>query len=523
MATGYCRLLYVSDHVQGDPRDQAIQFGRLLLRCLPRIESVDVQALLPGGHELRIGGLTHGISGLRRQYDHTTLRLAWNQARLRAALTLLGETDTVRLAEALPLLDEAWLVTLEIGNAYVAGHAAATDIQGLDQRVAELHRHGRSLRPPLGAVEIGDTAMGEEVPVPMADDLAALITDLTGNVFSRLSKPDGHRALASYLADTVIGRHLQGAIRQPWHLLGIQGHPASLDRLSVVLHDLYAVVDTVATGDADLARIGRSARSGTRELSLRRAAETCRRFAHRRRQARRDDVQRVCRASGLRATVLRELGEAPPDGTVTLAISVELDSVLEWPGAVSELRDALSPGRLLGETYVFIPLRAGRSLPSLAMKLITDIWPATDLSEWAPQLPEPHPSHLADAFDRAQLALQAISGVHHLPTDQQQHELVRAAATSAISDFENAREELLEYPSDLLTNELLRVIDALAIQVQAEIDHTHSGPSVAEQVAVGALQSGGSEVLTTIIGARYLALEWDISPPAAVDILQALS
>lgn len=45
---GYCRLLHISDEVQGDPRQQAIGVGRLLLRCLPTIDSVDVQALLPG-------------------------------------------------------------------------------------------------------------------------------------------------------------------------------------------------------------------------------------------------------------------------------------------------------------------------------------------------------------------------------------------------------------------------------------------------------------------------------------------
>jgi hypothetical protein len=519
----YCRLLHVSDELQGDPRDQAVRFGRLLLRCLPWIESVDVQALLPGGHELRFGDYTHGVSGLRRQYDHSTLSVAWNQARLRAALTLLGETDTVRLSEALPLLDEAGKITLDIGNALVVGRAADADVRALEQRVAQLHNRARSLRPPIGRVEIGDTAIAEEAPVPIADDLSALITDLTGNVFSRLSSPGEYRALASYLAETVIDRHLHGTIRQPWHLLGMQGHPESLNRMSEVLHDLHAVVNELASNGTDPATIGRSARAGSRAQSLHRAAETCRQAARRRRQARRDALERMCRATGLGTRVLIPPRAAPPTTTTTFAITVRLASLLEWPEAASKLQEALSAEQPLGETYMFIPLRGGRPVPSMAIKLISTAWPATDIGEWKSQLAEPHSSHLADTFTKAQTALQALSGICHLPADQQAHELVVAAASAAASDLEHARDHLVEAPSDPLTNELLAIVDALAVEVQAEIDGTSSRPSVAEQVAVGALQGGGDDVFNTIMGARYLALEWDIDAARAVEMYESLS
>ena len=43
----FARILHVSDAVQGDPRENCVALGRVLLRCLPRIESVDIRAVTP--------------------------------------------------------------------------------------------------------------------------------------------------------------------------------------------------------------------------------------------------------------------------------------------------------------------------------------------------------------------------------------------------------------------------------------------------------------------------------------------
>lgn len=351
----------------------------------------------------------------------------------------------------------------------------------------------------------------------MADDLSGIITDLTGNVFPRLSKPDSYRGLATYISETVIGRHLDGTINEPWQLVGIEGHPASLDRLRAVLLDLHAVVDELANDGADLAKVGRSARSGGRAQALHRAAETCRREGRRRRQARRDALQRQCRSTGLRANVLRDHRDGP--ATDELAVTVELGSLLEWPDAVSRLQAVLSVERPLGETYLMIPLRNGRPVPSLAMKLITTVWPSADLGEWASLLADPYPSPLTDTFEDAQMALQTVSGICHLPEEQQGDHAVQAAAEAAASQFVEAHEALLNMRSDPLIDELVSILETLATRVQAELSGTNTGPSVAEQIASGALQGGDTDEFVTIVGARYFALEWDIDPDAAVEML----
>lgn len=518
---GYCRLLHVSDELQGDPRKQAISVGRLLLRCLPNIESVDVQALLPGGHELRIGDYTHGVSGLRRQYDHSSLSVAWNQARLRAAVTLLGETDTERLAAARPLLDDAEHIAREAGTALVLGRAGKVDLAAFKLSITALHERARSLKPPLGTVAIGDSSIGEETPVPMSDDTAGLLTDLTGNILSRLSNRENYRALEVYIADTTINRHLLGAMREPWYLLGVDGHLRSLDRLKGALADLHAVVHEMAIDGADLAKIERSARSSVRDRALHQAAETCRREERRRRQGRRDALQRACRAASASVKVLSPPPSPLAATMASWAVTIELDSLTDWPDAFEALISALARDQPLGESYVLIPLRSGRPVPSLAVKLISSPLPATNIEEWAPQLNEPHPSSLADAFTEAQTALQALSGMLELPDDQRSHPLVEAAAAEAAADFARARAELLAAPSDRLTQELLSVVDALAAEVQAESDGTGADISVAAQIAAGVVDGSGGTVFDTIIGARYFALEWDVDRAQAVELLQS--
>nr|HMS72896.1 hypothetical protein [Baekduia sp.] len=349
---GHCRLLHVSDTQHGDARQRAVSFGRQLLRCLPRIESVDVQSLLPGGHELRIGDYTHGVSGLRRQYDHSTLSVSWNQARLRSAVTLLGEADTERLNLARPLLDVAGDIVRDAGLALLLGDAAHVDFGQMQRNVTSLHDSARELRPPLGTVEIADTAIGEEAPVPMGDDLSSLLTDLTGNILPRLARRENLRALEAYIAETTIGRHLAGAKAEPWYLLGLESHPSSLDRLSDLLLDLHAVVNEMATEGADFAKVGRSARSGRREEALQRAAEMCRRSEQRRRQERRDVLERLCRTSGVRTRLLRTPSPSLPSLRTSWAVTIELQSLTDWPRAVGDLVTVLSAFQPLGETYV---------------------------------------------------------------------------------------------------------------------------------------------------------------------------
>ena len=510
---GFARLLYVSDTAGGDAREQAVALGQVLLRCLPRIESVDIQALTPGGHEMTIGNFTHGVSRLQRRSDHSVSGIAWNQARIRAALTLVGETDTDRLAKAQPLLNQAAKLTHEFCTHFFTGKPHRLNPKELARQIDELHEGGRSLRPPLGTGELGDAAISEQKSALTNEPLSALILALTGNVFQRLAKPDQYQQLAVYLSNTVISKHIESARREPWTLLGIDGHPASLDRLGDVLSDLYAVVNELAINDTYTANVFASARSGPATSALHRAAQTSKCQQQRRIGTRRKDLQKICDATGLTTQVLHRRQDQT--ALREFAISVELGFLPEWPEAVERLASALNADQRISESYLLVPTRDSRPVPSLVMKLIGSLSPCSELGEWAALLPDPAPSEFTDAFDEAHGALQILSGICVLPDDQRTHRTVRRAVEEAETRYNTTHSRLLDLATDELTDQLLAVIEVFAIQVQAELDGQLNGPGYAEQIATGDLQVAQTDEFYTISVARYLALEWDINPEAA--------
>ena len=514
------RFLHVSDTVQGDAREQAVALGQVLLRCLPRIESVDIQALAPGGIELTIGDFTHGVSHLQRRADYSVAGVAWNQARIRAALTLIGEADTERLAKAQPLLNRAAKLTHESCIYFITGKRHRLDSARLTRQINELHDAGRSLKPPLGAVELGDTAISEQGPALTNEPLSALILALTGNIFRRLTEPDQHRKLAAYLSNTVISGYIESARAEPWALLGIDGYPESLDRLHDVLSNLQAVVSELAANDADPASVFTSAKSGPARTALQRAARTSRHLQRRRIRSRRRELQTTCDTTGFTTKVMYR--HESQTALTEFAITVELGFIAEWSDTSERLASALSAKQPTGEVYLLVPTRHGRPVPGLAMRLIDSLLPHTELGDWATRLPDPSPSEFTDAFDEAQNTLQTLSGIAALPNDQQTHPTVQDAVEEAESLYNKAYGRLLDLATDALADQLLSIIEATAIQVQAELDGEATGPGYAEQIATGYLQVAQTDEFHTLTVARLLALEWDINPAAATSILADL-
>ena len=510
------RILHVSDAVQGDARERCVALGQTLLRCLPHIESVDIQALAPGGHELRFGNFTHGISHLKGQFDYAESLKDWNQARMREVYMLLGDTDTNRLAAALPLLQAAADLTKERATIFLTGEPIHLNPAEYRRRVLELHNAGRELKPPLGQTALGRAGNPDIAPALITDHLSSLIVDLTGDVFKRIGNPEQHRKLAAYISDTVM-KHLNGAINEPWSLLDIEGHPQSLDELRDTLLDIYAVLDQLARKDSATARVLNSVRSGRPEEALHRAAQTSRRHKRQRTRKRHRQIQRLCDRTGLTANVLHR----PQDRPILeeFAITVELDSLLDWLSVVDTLHGILSDQQPVDEIYSLLPLRKGRPIPKLLMRLITQLHPSPELGHWDTMLPEPWPSRLADRFGKAEAALEVLSGIGHLSEDCVDHELVQTAAQDAVEQLHAAHQSLLELPTDPLVARLAELVEAIAAQVQEELDGTHTGQSYIEQLAVSVYKEQPTDELVLILHSTYLALEWDIDRENAIDLL----
>jgi hypothetical protein len=512
----YARILHVSDAVQSDAQGYCDALGPRLIRCLPQIDSVDIKAFAPGGHEMRIGDYSHGVSQLKREHDYPESRLDWNVARSREAYALLGDTDTNRLSAALPLIREAALLVQEMATGLLIGRPIRVSRQEFPARVLDLHRKGRELKPPLAPTGVNDTGTPQKQSALIVDNLSSLIVDITGNMFKRLADPEQHHPLAAYISGTVL-KHLEGATREPWSLLGIDGHPQSLDRLRCTLIDLYIILKQSAGGNRD--RIFRSARSGRPKEALHRAARTSRNLENQRINKKRRAVQQTCDTTGLNTEVLTREQDRPI--LLEFAITVELDSLLDWFDHADRLREALRANRPVDETYLLVPLREGRPVPRLVLALNTSLLPSPGLGDWAAILPDPWPSQLADIFDKANNALQFLSGISHLPEDKLGHQEVQAAAEDAVEQLHGAHQGFLDITSDPLVVDLIELIEVIATQVQTELDGTHTDSTFMEQLVTSLYQEIPTSSFNVILSYTLLALEWDIDPEKAISLLSS--
>ena len=199
---------------------------------------------------------------------------------------------------------------------------------------------------------------------------------------------------------------------------------------------------------------------------------------------------------------------------------VELDSVADWHEAAGELVAALGPDRQPGETYLLVPLRRGRPVPSLAMRLIHSLH-ADPNPDGLGNLPEPHPSELADTLIQACNSLEVLSAVFSLPEEQQAHDRTQAAIQAAETEFEAVLERFSGFPEDdPIVNIVRGVLVQFAQQVPAERDGTSTAPRLAEQITTAAVLSDVTDELAMLIHAQHLALEWGVDPGTAVDHLR---
>jgi len=76
---------------------------------------------------------------------------------------------------------------------------------------------------------------------------------------------------------------------------------------------------------------------------------------------------------------------------------------------------------------------------------------------------------------------------------------------------------------DPLVDELLGLLASIATRVLSELDGTSTEPCFAEQIASELLQNGGIHELDMAVGARLLALEWDIDSSHAIALLESLA
>ncbi|WP_307180658.1 hypothetical protein [Streptomyces canus] len=528
----YARLLHVSDRAQPDAEPAVRNFGRILLRCLPRCESVDVQSLLPGGIPQSSGDFTAGISRLERQYDRSPTQVAWIRAQNLIAATLAGTTDrTSRTAAASTLLPKLYKYLTDLTRVWLTGRSQPRDIAMLQKAQADLYKQATALTLPMDGTHLSSLAADDAVPGGGADHLQLLAYGIADNLTRRIADPEQYRSLAGYARDSLRKSALGVRDKEQWHLVD-QEPPAVLAQLTKALTDLHAVLAELAWGTLGLEALRTAARSGPSAFALARAANLARAAA------RASVVQKQLQADAEGAGISVELRTRPladPNATewppVESAVGVYLDDVIGWSAAVEKL-SALMRHDHVSQGYrgpvLLVPLVESRPVRLLARQLqTTKLWPGVDLFDtWSTVFPEAHPNPLTNAVIDAHQALQCLSGLAYLATLRDTTPLHQSVADEAARRFQEAHRIIAELrPGDPVISTIVDFLGSLGRRVQSEIDEDVAirdpgVPNLAVALAEGVTGQPAHdyqdlEFLITV------ALQWDISPDRATQLLAA--
>jgi hypothetical protein len=514
-AVAFARVLHISEAVHGDPHDRVIALGRLLLRCFPRTTHVDVKLVLPGGHDYQIGEHQLGATSLRREYDHSELKVTWNQERMQVTKAVLGATDTERLADALPLIEAVSRLTRVVGNAFTAADVRHVDANQLADDINTLADGANQIGPSLnGRPRTLDINAEQESRSMIEDSLSGIVTELTSNVFPRLTKLDNPAALAAHLNDQVIAKSLYWAQQEPWHLLGYDKFPDSLAVLETDLRCLLAVVAELAADSSANQALVRAARAGRHEGALGRAAHAARTRARRRLRVRKTELEQVGKNIGWRFRAYMSKDDHYQLVPERL-ISLEVPSLIDWRQAVEVIGAALQGAGLPGEKFFLVPLRNGRPVESLAMTLISSVLPAGTLGPWTTQLAQPHETPLTLALDETIASAQIMSGVLALSDSQRTHSDVVKVVEDARRGYVRSKKFFDPVSSDPIITQLSLFLEDLEAQLESEEAGESVGGGIASQFLRLVTQGHQTEMTISMYIARLMALEWDIDRDAA--------
>ena len=507
---GVAKFLYVSQSERGDARERAVELGRHLLRTLPEIKKVDVKPVLPGGRVLEIDGYEHASSGLLRKYDHHPGAVLWNQERIGLVHTLFGASETERLTEAAELFAEAVHLIRDVGNAFVQSRGPSAEATKLVERCIALSARGQGLPPRFGSLPIAGGG-----PAQIGDELSFVITNVCDNVLLRLTNSAAYPLVSAHISGTVLGRNIPAVRNQPWRLLGLDHAPDALDEISRGLSEIDAILIELSADPGSNIKIVNTARSGTADHALARAADLARRRTRRRDQKRRREVATALRSTGLPVEVFWSGGDRLKGKFSNFAVTVAVESLADWPPAVEKIVTKVEAVRASGESPLLVPVLGDKAVRLYARQLMSKLLPVTDFGAFEHLLPHPLEERLTAKVVTAHSALQVCSAVSVLRREDGLDDQVIRVIERAQSDFSETITAIRGLGEDALVSEIGDWLLGIGTRVEAEWNGELEAGAFAASVVEGALGSESSET-GTLEGALFLSLQWDADPASAV-------
>ncbi|MDT0180665.1 hypothetical protein Q9S36_10700 [Microbacterium sp. ARD31] len=463
------RLLHISDELQGDAHTNAKELARLGIACLPACRSADIATLSTDGLPYDIGGLEMGVSTLQRRSLHARSSVSFNrQTGNFAAARIFDITLTERLTIGHAGIVLADALVEKLARHWLCGESRKGEHELLHRMRVELDELASQLVP------VSNTPLSAD-QVPMSDDLHTLLAGIAIDVPSRLAKPEGYRALAMYIVETLV-KAAQRSTEEAWEL--IDREPLELiRRITAKLESLAAVIEEVAVGGTDPRDLRRAARSGESTSALTRAADLATRNAIRRSNGAQEHRLRELQRMGLSAISFHRSTGRVADGwpPQQYAIGVEVANVVEWLTTAETLASMLSPGS--NEQGYQPPLEVfalieGRRVNGYGMTIIRSAHPRVEsLGDWGSGFPAVWDTPRSEAFKLANHALIVLSGLGALRRYRSDASLEEVAETAKLQ-LSGARELLNAYEDDVTEN-LVTYLDTATAGVMNETRLSH--------------------------------------------------
>ena len=510
---GVARFLYASESDQGDPREYAVETGRRLLRMLPEIDRVDVKAVFPEGRTLEGEGTDYASSGLLRRYDHHATTVGWNQDRMRVTQTLFGASETLRLAEGAKLLFEVEELVRDIGNVFVQSRGGPLEV--INGRRMELAARGQSLPP-----QIGSSPLSENPGAGLNDPLSGTISDICGNLLTRLANRDGYPALLAFVNQKVLGEDISALRKQPWRLVGFEGDPPVLDILSAGLSDIAAVLAQLHADPGSARRIVDAGRHGPRKGALSRAANLARQLTLRRIHKQRVEVRRALQSERWEVDVFWADYDPKKSEPSSFAVTVALDSLLDLPAAFDEFLPKLRELGLPGEAPLLVPVVKGRSVIRFSVRVATNDYAASDFGEFEHLLPLQLEQRLSNPVLAAFSALRVYSALSLLRRGDGLHPKIREVSERTLSEYDNATTAIRAYGEDAVVADLTRWLR----EIQEQVDREWSG-EISPGTFASSIEGGVAQPLSPeskkLAAALLLSLQWDSDSAPAIALSES--
>lgn len=522
---------YVAPSAQPDIHGDVVDLCRLALQCVPSADVAACCAVDAGGEIVGYGDYEVANKRIPRRNLPETSDVAWNRARLRMLEALLGpESRTVRLhaeqqllARIKRVLDQAadrWSRGIELPSSLIQ------EVRGIQKVCDELPP------PPIDAgVELSPSDQGD---LSWSDPVEALVSTIASNLIPRMARQITDDAvhlpaLAGLIHGTLLPHIEQISDPDRWRLLSEPPYQ-SVEAIRATLLDLHTVMSEFHVSSPDGENVIRKRVRRTRRLALEKSAEIARQRARDRLNQLLHEIVVQLETHGYRAHV-HSRPAAEPAGVTwpgdEVFIAVEISSLFDWAKAQSEIvsicNDILEPTRQI----VAIPLRNGQAVGACGIRIVLPkVFPNADMAlQWKDDVPFPFLEERATgALTTCINALEELSGIlAGVPL----HPDEEAASKAAFQRFEDAAQRLASLAAEDSTGILKYVINGLnelGELVQVQVDAAERGVASEPIFAIAlskSLRGEEDEIVNTIAGLRWMLLEWDLDPVAALDQIES--